>query len=948
MGARLRSLALILCLVPATALAQATATGRVIGKIVDSSGAVLPGVTVLLKSPEAMGEYTGVTDEQGLYRVQNLPPASYEARAELQGFQGVVQKVAVRLGATVTVDFTMPVGAVEETVQVTGETPIVDSERAGVAVNINNTALTTVPISMQRRYQDVWAMVPGVYVRPDQQDVNPSVNSRGTSENSTKLDGMDVTDPFGGGVYSTNFNFDAIQDIQVKTLGAEAEDGARTGGFMSIVTKSGSNTLSGSAALFLVPESFNSSNVKGVPANQRSDVQPEFTLGGPIVKNRIWFFGSYRRIHEDQTLNNAPVPRERRGNLAYLKATTQFNASHRLSMQWQYDRTRLKNAILRSSAIGASSTTGGLSGATFQLAKADAFGDSLVGGPLVGWNYTWVVNSTSLFQFIGSWMINKPQDAEPSGDFGVTRVIQTNPAGDILGSLSTVAQEGSFGVTDSSDRSMIYIYPSYTFFVNKLGSHDFKTGFEYYPSLRNKQRRDISPVELYFRPPGTTGSADVLFERQTFRNLVDGSAVVENEAWEKIYAFYFQDRWKPQANISVKAGVRVDSNHIWTRDREKVLTPRLPVGFPTDTADKEFDQTTIAPNFGIAWDLGRAGVVRGTAGRYYEWLDLGGGDGSTHFPYVVATDIARASPRSLGPTLNQTIQGPFPLGVDYGPDKKKTYTNEFSVGWEHRLPGQSSLGVTFLFKNTWDFQTADDKNVIRNPQTGALVARPFPDYDAVRATRSADEYSHQEFRSVQFLYTKNFAGGWGINGSYWYALHSSVRTAFNPTSETLRFLGFEPDDLTNDWVSPRHQGRVSAFARLPWDITVSGLYTITQGPRSNVLTGDFPLNATAPRVTLSNGRTVADPFFNPAYPRARKNNVDMLAADTAHLVNLRLQKSLRFGTERRVDISADVFNAFNSDAAFGFLSADARSANFGRPTNYVQPRVGQVGVRFVF
>jgi hypothetical protein len=94
-------------------------------------------------------------------------------------------------------------------VNVTAETPIVDPERAGLSINISNEALTQVPISTQRRYQDVWALAPGVFVRPDQADINPSVNSRGTSENSTKLDGMDVTDPFGGGVFSVSFNYDA-------------------------------------------------------------------------------------------------------------------------------------------------------------------------------------------------------------------------------------------------------------------------------------------------------------------------------------------------------------------------------------------------------------------------------------------------------------------------------------------------------------------------------------------------------------------------------------------------------------------------------------------------------------------------------------------------------------------------------------------------------------------
>jgi hypothetical protein len=360
---------------PGRPLPQATATGRVIGRVADQSGGILPGATITMKSESVLGEFTGFTDSQGQYRIQNLPPGTYQIRSELSGFQTVVQTVEVRVNTSVTVDFTMPVGALTETVQVSGEQPIVDTERAGMAVNINNTTLTSIPISSQRRYQDVWALVPGVYVRADQTDVNPSVNSRGTSENSTKIDGMDVTDPFGGGVYSTNFNFDAIQDIQVKTLGAEAEDGARTGGFMTIVTKSGGNTYSGSAAFFMIPSSFNSSNVVGVPPNDRRDFQPEVTLGGPIRRDRVWFFGSYRRIHEDQTISNAPVPRQRRGNLAYAKVTAQISSAHRLSVQWQYDRTRLANAVIRSSAVGASSSTGGISGATPRLADPAAFGD---------------------------------------------------------------------------------------------------------------------------------------------------------------------------------------------------------------------------------------------------------------------------------------------------------------------------------------------------------------------------------------------------------------------------------------------------------------------------------------------------------------------------------------------------------------------------------------------
>jgi hypothetical protein len=187
-----------------------------------------------------------------------------------------------------------------------------------------------------------------------------------------------------------------------------------------------------------------------------------------------------------------------------------------------------------------------------------------------------------------------------------------------------------------------------------------------------------------------------------------------------------------------------------------------------------------------------------------------------------------------------------------------------------------------------------------------------------------------------------------MNANYWYGYHQSIVQAFNPTRDTLQYLGFTEDELTNDWLTPRHQARVSSFVRLPYGLMLSGFYSYTQGPRTDVTTGDFALNATAPRIILSNGRSVADPFFNPAYPRGGRRGVDMLNADGSHLVNLRMQKTFAMAAGRRLELSGDVFNLFNNDAAFGFLSADARSDNFARPTNYVQPRVGQVGVRFVF
>jgi Carboxypeptidase regulatory-like domain len=944
--------AAVLLLTPSLALGQRTTTGTVTGRIVDSNGGVLPGVTVTLKSPEALGTFTGVTDNAGIFRVANLPPATYEIRAELSGFQSVVRHETVRLGAVTQVDITLAIGSLTETITVQAESPLVDTERAGLSVNINNTALTSVPVTTNRRFQDVWLMVPGVYIRPDTQEASGS-------ERRTSVDGMDVTDPFGGDIFAVNLNYEAIQDVEIKALGAEASDGASmVGQFMNVVTKSGGNDLHGSFAFFAIPKRFNDSNVEGIAPNNRRDIQPDMTLGGPVLRDRIWFFGSYRRIQQDQTVNNAPVPRERRGNLYFVKLTGQLNPSHRLSSTFQYDRTTAKNAVIRGTVEPGrnfANLSTGISNATMQISSPSAFGTRITGGPLVGANYNWVMSNTRVFQFVTSWMIGKPSNTEPNdGDvLGPTKIIQTNSAGNIAGNLTTIAQEGSFGAIDKADRSMLYLAPSMTFYVNRLGSHEFRGGADLYPFIRNVTSSDVQPVEYYFRPPGTTGNADVLFERRTLRNFAGTGATIENEAYERHYAFYFQDRWKPTPTISIKAGLRVETNSIYTKDREAVLGPRLPANFPTNTADREFHQTVGMPNVGIAWEAGKLGVFRATANRSYEWLDLGGGDGTSHAPYVLTTDVLRANPRTMAPALNETLPGQFALGVAYGDEKDgsihngRTYVNEFSGGWEHSLPGTSSLGVTFLWRRNWDYQSGDDQNVFRDPVTGAFLGRPFPDFDTVRNTYNPN-YTWQQNRSIQFLYTKNFAGRWGINSSYWYMVSSRNRTRWNPTSDTLQYLGFSPADDQTDWTNPRHHGRVSSFVRLPFDTMFSVFYSYSQGRRFDITTGDFALNATAPRIVLSNGRAVSDPFFNPAYPRARRRDVDMLASDNAHLVNLRIQKTFDLPHGTRVELSGDIFNLFNSDASQAFLSTDDRASNFGVRDSYVGARVGQIGARIVF
>src|SRR5262249_61300305 len=144
------------------------------------------------------------------------------------------------------------------------------------------------------------------------------------------------------------------------------------------------------------------------------------TLGGPIKRDEIWFFSAYRRVQTDQTFNNAQVPVKRRGNLWFLKGTMQVAQDHRLQVSLQYDRTVQANAIFRGTVapnrnlgLLTSSTTAGLGSATPQIASASSLGTLIKGGPLASFNYNWVISSSKVFQFVDSFMINKPNDLQP-------------------------------------------------------------------------------------------------------------------------------------------------------------------------------------------------------------------------------------------------------------------------------------------------------------------------------------------------------------------------------------------------------------------------------------------------------------------------------------------------------------------------------------------------------
>ncbi len=331
----------LLWAMPAVAQEQ---TGSIEGTVKDSSGAVLPGVTVEARSPGVVGVNTATTDAQGVYRFPALPPGAYTISASLQGFNPQKISANLSLGQLLKVEITMSVGGVAETVQVTGEAPLIDTKQNAAFATVTKEMIDRIPKG--RDFTDVIAVAPGA--NNETKSGGIQVDGASGSENRFIIDGMDTTS-LQNGVSGKTMLVDFIQEVQVKSSGYNAEFGGATGGVVSALTKSGSNQMRGSLGIYEQNRRFEGdvaaragrayspwNGTDGKPAPQGCGAgqtragnscvanpalqidaivpwqyySPVADIGGPIIKDKLWYYGgvAYTRnkYTEDAKFINEP------------------------------------------------------------------------------------------------------------------------------------------------------------------------------------------------------------------------------------------------------------------------------------------------------------------------------------------------------------------------------------------------------------------------------------------------------------------------------------------------------------------------------------------------------------------------------------------------------------------------------------------------------------------
>jgi len=299
----------------ATGIAQSLQVGAIEGKVIDQSGAIVPGVSVTLTSPILLSPRSGVTDSAGSYTFSSLPLGDYTVSFELSGFKKVARSgLTVTAARTLTVDVTLQAGDMSETLTVVGESPTVDVTNTNIATSIDAKALQTIPTA-----RDVWAILQNLapQVVLDREDVGGSqgglqavFSAFGSTwhQNTYALNGVNVTDPAASGAAGFYYDFDSFQETQVSTAQHSAEIGS-PGVYYNIIVKSGADKMHGGSAYYFENSSLVSDNLttdlkdQGVASGSSINLFSDWTaqLGGPLVRDKVRFFTSWRdwRIHRN-------------------------------------------------------------------------------------------------------------------------------------------------------------------------------------------------------------------------------------------------------------------------------------------------------------------------------------------------------------------------------------------------------------------------------------------------------------------------------------------------------------------------------------------------------------------------------------------------------------------------------------------------------------------------
>jgi hypothetical protein len=914
----------LMCLAAAPVRAQTSAEGTIRGRVVDPQGGVLPGVTIEASSPAVTGGMTVVSETDGSYRLLGLAPGEYAITADLEGFAKYERRgVLVRTGLNLALQIDMTMDTLRETVEVVAESPMLEVHEPVQAVNISGELQRSVPLGARKDFTDFLEVTPGVTARTLDQGNGAQVYMLRGSEidnHVIQIDGADIGSFRQGlaGQY-VGLSAETIQDTQVKTGGVDAGAPLGVGLIVNVATPAGTNQFTGSAAAVYQAKAWNGHNAAANGQSAASSLfQPDLALGGPIVRDRVTFFGTFRyadrRVGISRTAQQVralsaidpsfePFDNGGRSHYLFAKATSQLAPNQQVYVFFQRDI----NPEIAGFPTDARPFSVAAFGGNAVAARWSSIWRSAMTMRVLGAYNDKSFNGTEA-AFDGHRFAGPQQDTFQSSFVSGARRIGSGLLGSFT-NISSLTVAPTSKVTLQADFGL--------FLRGGLGSHEVQFGVLVQPRLANATRisyaNDGAALEQRaLIDPSDPGAGTVTFMRRVY----DAASIVSSSRVAQDWGIYVSDAWKPWSRATITAGVRVD----------RILVDDRLYGTRVQ------DSIEIGPRVGATYVLTGDGrnVLRVNYGRIADlpqptYLPSAGGNPIGFIDYYDANldGVFETQLRSVPITPEKSN-----LRVD--PDRRQPWVEEWIAGYRRQWPGQIAMDASFVWR------------AYRDRPAAVEINRRF---DGVRFVGYQDEslndiyfvtnnrWNTQVYSGLELTVTKktsrvNLIGGYTrsfqhLAGTWIPGDPAAViqPSAFPNDKGIGSIRGNEPDSLsgTADTRSPswqKHALRVGGSYDAPWNLLVASNVVVASGPYSGPIVTRIAApdpQFGSPIVTLSNGRQVANPLATTIRFAYADRGEGQIKAPTLLIWNVRLGHKVSIAG-LRATFALDLFNVTNHAA----------------------------------
>jgi hypothetical protein len=906
---------------------QSSASASLSGRVEDANGGMIHGVSVTATKVETNQQRTVTSDTEGRYRFAYLPVGNYLITAEIRGFNKLERQLALSVGQSVDLKLMLTVSGVVEKVEVTGDTTVVEAVRTQLAETVLPREIESLPLN-GRNYLDLAALVPGVTRN------NPAANQRfpetsavpGTGlsitgqrfiNNGVVVDGLSANDD-AADLPGTFFSQEVIREFEVVTSGGIAEFGRASGGFINIVTQSGTNTFHGRLYGYLRNQRFDARNPLAASKDPLTQAQYGVSFGGPFKRNRSFFFSNF----EQTRLDNATVVTIAAANVAAINSRLLSTGYRGPAISTGIAPTGFDttNLLFR---FDHEINSGNQFSARYGLYEIDSINSRNVGG-LNAVSRGTALNdrdqtiAASLVSTLSSRTISEAR-------LQYTRSRLDAPINDPLGPVVNISGVANFGAaTVSPTQRQLETVETLAAVTSQRGSHSFKAGFDYL----------LDRVDITF--PGAIQGA---FSFSSLANFLTGRYATFQQAFGATSQFqsnpnlglFVQDEWRPTPQLTINAGLRYDAQF-------------LPDPIGTDT-------NNFAPRVGIVYAPGnRQTAIRASFGIYFDRIPLRASsnalqrDGSKY--QVAVLSFGQAGAPDFPATLATFPPNQLISITTIDPEIESSYNQQLSLQVERQLTAATSFSVGYLHTRGLHLILSRNLNVPTAPASAGLpnLGRPDPRFANVSRYESSGE---SVYDGMVLSLNRRFQNWFGVRLSYTYSKAlDDAGNAFFFTPQDNFNLRDDRGLADND---QRHRLALSGMFEVPRDASGSNDSWVRRGLAGFQLSYIFSYGSRLPFNIVTGADRNFDTTVNDRPVGVARNSGK--GFDFASL-DLRLTRRFHLHEKLELETMVEGFNILNRanlqlpNNTFG--TGPTASSTFGLPTAAADPRQLQFGLRLSF